>query len=1024
MKMKAWCHLPTIFKRHCALQLAVLLVLFVALTTTLLFTVPAYAVSGINKTIGFQGRLLRSNGGVVPDGYYNMQFKIYQDGSGNTAGNPDGTLKWTENYVNNGSNAGVKVKNGYFSVDLGSKTAFGSSVDWNQDTLWLSMNIGGSDSSCTTFGSGACSADGEMLPMKRITSAPYALNSGALGGKTADQFLQLAQGVQNDSGIGTTSIRVNKTGSGGNFIQFQDSGSDIFRLDSNGDIELGNNNDHVLFVKNANTDNDGNSLIVRSGNGGSGTGSTGGALAIQGGDAGGTNGDGGNLAIDAGGAHGSGSDGKITIGTTHASDIVIGSTHLGISQNIYVGDNGTSGNNTNVYVGNGADSASGETIIQAKNSVSIKANGVTKATFSDSTSAVYFGNGVYATAPDNFTIQGTSSYTDGVAGATLSVQGGNAIAGNSDGGNLVLSGGSANGSGSDGLVVLSTPTFSTVTNDSNCYASGALVATSCTLASSTINRSAAAIVGFSTTEKTATIPDPTRQTAGRIFYLMAAKTSQTFTLSLNGGANTILVRSNTTVTLVWNGDDWTSASGSTSTSLQEAYNNTPQAVGSTELVVSNSANANGLTVKNNSTAPVSGSILDVKSSSDSSLFSVRTNTTRSEFASDGNVNTAGTFATNWQAVGSASVSRITTDGKESSDSAQVVAGTNALNGIRNKLTTNLGVNNAYRISVYAKLTSGSSFSDFKVMYSPNDGASFVDCTNYNTQAITSTGWGLVTCDVASGSTPASASYVYFVQTGSAAQSRTFLLDSFSMTRVKGGSNFVEIGNKNSNDETLLVLDRLGTAPEDNDVALEGSMYYNTALGKVQCYESTGWGECGTKPDTFVTLSPQYSNAVMNGADVGTISSDLCSDLLNINDGSSGQASVCGTNETQNFYKWTSTVVTPQTRGIYITYQLPSTFKQFVSGSTKLMAKTDSTNATVNYQVYRDYSGGLTACGSATTASTGAKTTWQTVAASGSADPANCSFSAGDSILIRINLTAQNTTNAYVSDLSFAFSNND
>ena len=95
-----------------------------------------------------------------------MQFKIYQDGTGTAAGNPGGSLKWTETYVNNDGTAGIEVKNGYFSVNLGSKTAFGSSVDWNQDTLWLSMNIAGSATNCTSFNSGACIADGEMLPMK------------------------------------------------------------------------------------------------------------------------------------------------------------------------------------------------------------------------------------------------------------------------------------------------------------------------------------------------------------------------------------------------------------------------------------------------------------------------------------------------------------------------------------------------------------------------------------------------------------------------------------------------------------------------------------------------------------------------------------------------------------------------------------------------------------------------------------------------------------------------------------------
>ncbi|HSX47978.1 MAG TPA: hypothetical protein VLF41_00505, partial [Candidatus Nanoarchaeia archaeon] len=98
----------------------------------------ARATAGINQQVNFQARLLNSAGAVVPDGNYNMQFKIYQDGDG-VLGGGDETLKWTESRLNNNSQ-GVVVKNGYFSVNLGSVTAFGSNVDWNQDTLWLSLN--------------------------------------------------------------------------------------------------------------------------------------------------------------------------------------------------------------------------------------------------------------------------------------------------------------------------------------------------------------------------------------------------------------------------------------------------------------------------------------------------------------------------------------------------------------------------------------------------------------------------------------------------------------------------------------------------------------------------------------------------------------------------------------------------------------------------------------------------------------------------------------------------------------------
>ncbi len=672
--MNVWYHLSTIFKQRRALRIAGLLSLCVALTTTYLFSVVSHAAPGINQTLSFQGRLLSAGGAVVPDGHYNIQFKIYQDGAGTAANNPGGTLKWTETYINNGGTNGVDVINGYFSVNLGSLNAFGTQVDWNQDTLWLSMNIAGSSSSCTTFGSSPCTADGEMLSMKRITSTPYALNSGQLDGKAADQFTQLGQGTQTDSS-NNSSIAINKTGSG-NLIQMQHAATDVLTVANNGDIVLGNNSDHSISVSNAVSGVAGSQLLLAAGGGGSGSGSSGGNLVLQGGAGGGTN---------------------------------------------------------------------------------------------------------------------------------------------ANGGNITLSGGGGSGSGVSGLVIMGTPTFSTVVDDTNCFTSGALVASNCTVSTPSVDGSSAILVGFSTTGKTATVPDPTITTAGRVVYVMAANGSEDFTLSMNGGGagNKIIMKQNTATTLMWNGTDW------------------------------------------------------------------------------------------------------------------VVAGTSGANTLQ-----------------------GNSDAD-------------------------------------------------------------------------GTVNNVQIGDNSDSTTTLLTLDSATTAPTiTNGEALVGSMYFDTTLGALQCYEADGWGACSAAPDTFVTISPEYTNAVMNGTDIGTISSDLCSDTLNINDGSSGQPTICGTNETYNFYKWTTDQTSNQTRSIYVTYQLPSNFKSFVAGSLSLMGRTDSADSSVNYQVYKDHPGSaLASCGSAVAASTGSQSTWQKATASGGADPSACSFAAGDSLLIRINLTAKDNANAYISNLGFIFSNN-
>lgn len=810
--MTTWCHQPTIIIRRFLLRLAVILVLIVALTTTIFFAAVSKAAPGSNQTISFQGRLLDAGGATVPDGYYNIQFKMYQGGSGTEAGNPDGSLVWTETHINNGSTTGaVKVKGGIMNVELGSRTPFGTSIDWSTSVLWLSMNIAGSAVNCTTFGSANCAPDGEMLPMKQLTATPFAMSAASLNGIKAENFLQLARGVQNDASTNTSSIHINKTGTG-NLIQLQNTATDVFTIGNTGNITLGTNANKTISIGAASSGNAGRSLTIAGGGGGTGTGSAGGDLLLQGGAAGGTNGNGGGVQIDAGAKTGTGTGGAIAIGAANASSITIGGTATTANQTITIGGNNTAGSSSNITIGAGGSATSGTTNIRAKNSVTISTNGTTRATFSDTTNTVYFGNGVSAAAPSNSTLQGTNSTTAAVAGGSLAIQGGNATTGNTNGGNVTLSGGTGSGTGASGLVVLNTPTFSTVTNDANCYAGGVLATANCTVTQTSVNNSSAVIVGFSVTGQTATLPDPTITTAGRVLYIMSPTGSQTYTLSMNGGGtgNVVTVVRNAAVTVMWNGIDWVVAGATSSTTTQEART------------------ANGV--------------------------------------------------------------------------------------------------------------------NFQIGDGVADGA-----------------------------------------------------------------------------VTLLTLDKAASAPTITDPNLVGSMYYDTTLGKLQCYEASGWSDCVARPDTFVTLIPQYAGAVVGTTGTGTFSSNFCSDVLNINDGSSSQATVCGTNETQNYYQWTPTA-TAQTRSIFVSYKLPASFDGFVAGSTSLKARTNNANANVTYQMHRVTATTSTACGTATTAATGVLTTWRTTSLAGTADPANCGFVAGDSVLIRINMTGNNTNNTYVSDLNFAFKN--
>lgn len=1260
--MTVWCHLYTIFTKRLVSFITVLLIALVALTTTLFFAVSANAQAGVNQTINFQGRLLSKTGGSLPDGYYNIQFKIYQDGEGNATGNPGGTLKWTESYTNNSNNEGVLVRNSLFSVNLGSSVPFGNSVDWNQSKLWLSLNVAGSAADCSSFGTTGCAADGEMLPMKRITASPYALNSGALGGKTANNFIQLSQGVQTDASTNSSSIFINKTGTG-NLVQLQTAGSNVFSVTNKGDIEFGNGDTRAIYIGNAADSTNGNNLVVHAGYGGNGSGNIGGGLFLQGGGAGGDNAEGGSVAITGGVGTGTGKDGSVYIGASDTDAVIIGSQGATSgTQAILIGNSSTAGGRTNVTVGSSGTAAGGTTTIQAKDGVTISTDGSTRATFntagtelsgnvnvqatdpasantfqvqntagdtvfnvntannsvsvgslkvsaagnsatsslwdsaaitsttynepsqpinlgttfksdvdgyvtgvkfynpaggnalgsdvgrlwacanascalasggtelaavnfpSDTTAGwktatfstpvhitantyyivTYYSAGGIYTATSNYfvadhnnaplhamssattqngsfntygplfptgsynntnywvdvafqqtantdtistdndllitsegsmtvgptsnalTLQGASIDIGATNGGNVTMQGGNATISNGNGGSILLTGGTGMGTGADGLVVMTTPTLATTTNDANCYTNGALVATSCTLTAASINSSSSVIVGFSAPGQTLTLPDPTNLTAGRLMYLIAAGNTQDFTLSINEGAAGVAMRKNTAVSFIWNGADWISTGSSSTTTLQDAYNNSQTTTNSEEVVLTNRSGNGVLTLRDNAANNTNESLFKVQSASATNLLTITgNNSDQTEFVTNGDFTDGSNLDNQWISSTGVKPVRITTDGYNSTDSLKVDLGTGAYGLVLNLLTGAPSPYTKYHISLQSKLFSGSPLNDLNVYYSPDGGASIlIPCGNYLNQTVVTDQWSEVACDVTTEGTAATQPSIFILQPTSAANSRTILLDAVSFKVAPASLSNVKIGNGAGGDQTtVFTLDKSAVAPTATDSeALLGSMYYDTTLGKVQCYEADGWGACGASPDTFVSLSPEYSNAVTNGTGTGTMTSDFCSDTLNVNDGSSSQPTVCGTNEMYNFYKWTSPSTTAQTKSIFVTYQLPANFDSFVPNSISLMGRTSHANATVTYEMYVNRAGGAVACtNEPVPTSTGAQTTWQQKTIEGYTSAIGCAPQAGETILLKVNLTASNNANAYASNLNFAYS---
>ncbi|MGI9028312.1 MAG: beta strand repeat-containing protein [Candidatus Saccharimonadales bacterium] len=137
---------------------------------------PTHVYAATSSNLNYQARLLNSSGSIVPDGYYNIDFKLYTAASG-------GASVWGETYFDsNGPTAGndnrVRVVNGYLSVNLASLTAFPTTINWDQD-MWLTMNIGGSSQTATP------TYDGEMTPRVKLTAVPYAFQA-----KQAEKLVQ------------------------------------------------------------------------------------------------------------------------------------------------------------------------------------------------------------------------------------------------------------------------------------------------------------------------------------------------------------------------------------------------------------------------------------------------------------------------------------------------------------------------------------------------------------------------------------------------------------------------------------------------------------------------------------------------------------------------------------------------------------------------------------------------------------------------------------------------------------------
>ena len=412
------------------------------------------------------------------------------------------------------------------------------------------------------------------------------------------------------------------------------------------------------------------------------------------------------------------------------------------------------------------------------------------------------------------------------------------------------------------------------------------------------------------------------------------------------------------------------------------------------------------------------------------LFTVDTTNTASgaNLAVNAGAEVSGSFASNWTAFGTATITQDSVAGEFVSGASGVKAVTTAVNsGVKNNLGAALTASTTYLVSFTIK---GTASTDLVGAYLYNGatadtGTGFANTCSTPTITITAS-FSKVTCSFKTSSSnvgiPSAAFAIYETTTG-----RTFYVDNLSIVQqLSGTSNInsgqLRVGGVNGQGLTLLTVDNYAGRPTTSptvNAALLGSMYYDTSLGKMQCYEASGWGYCGASPDVAVNLVPEYAGAVLNGTGIGSLTSDICSYALAINK-TTGSQTCANSGESYNYYSWNTIQPTTQTYSIYIRYQLPATYAS-ISGTSPITLTARSTDVTtpgsgsglqngVRYSMY-DASG--VACASNQQVTTTANT-WQSV----SITPSGCTLAANAIVLFKVDVSATNGSSAYVSNLSF------
>lgn len=191
------------------------------------------AAQTVPYKVNFQGRLADATGVSMPDGLYNMTFRLFSGATG-------GSAVWTEVRQ---TTSRVTLTNGQFNVQLGDVSALSPSL-FTAQPLYLEVELPTPASATCSTAACAVYTEGPMTPRQPLASSPYAMNADTLDGLDSAAFAQLGVG----NVYAGTNLFKNASNSSAAFGVQQADGTSLFAVDTSaGAVSLGSGSNPAQF---------------------------------------------------------------------------------------------------------------------------------------------------------------------------------------------------------------------------------------------------------------------------------------------------------------------------------------------------------------------------------------------------------------------------------------------------------------------------------------------------------------------------------------------------------------------------------------------------------------------------------------------------------------------------------------------------------------------------------------------------------------------------------------------------------